>query len=86
MLKTLLIRPGLIATFYTHSDNQMQFHNSTFLPHGRHLASRVSQPESSKEPKSESHARDKHQTTHGNAWPAEQIMALSTASSGMVSP
>jgi hypothetical protein len=34
---------------------------------------------------SEYHTRDQHQTNHGNAWPAWQIMA-SAASSGIVHP
>ena len=65
---------------------KVQLHNSTFLPHVHHMAERVSQPESSKEPRSENYARDQHQTNHGDAWPAEQILALSAASSGMVCP
>ncbi len=61
---------------------KVQFHNSTFLPHVHHLGGSLSQPESSKEPR----ARDCHQTNHGDALPAEQILALSAASSGMVFP
>ena len=55
---------------------EVQFHNSTFLPHGHHLARSVSQPESSTKPKSEDYARDQYHTVHGDARPADQIMAL----------
>ena len=65
---------------------EVQFYNSTFLPHEHHLAESVSQPESSTNPKSEDYARDQHQTNHGDAWPADQIMALSAASSGIGVP
>jgi hypothetical protein len=43
---------------------EVQLHNSTFLPHGHHLVSSVSQPESSLKPKSEDYARDQYQTNH----------------------
>ncbi len=46
---------------------EVQFHDSTFLPHGHHLARSVSQPESSTKPKSEDYARDQHLTNHGGA-------------------
>jgi len=65
---------------------EVQFYNSTFLPHRHHLAGSVSQPESSTKPKSEDYARDQYHTNHGDARPADQIMALSTASGGMVCP
>ncbi len=65
---------------------EVQFHNSTFLPHGHHLAGSVSQPESSTKPKSEDYARDQYHTVHGDARPADQIMALSAASGTMVCP
>ncbi len=65
---------------------KLQFHNFTFLPHGYQLTGSISQPESSKEPKSENYARDQHQTNHGDASPSEQIMALSAAASDMVYP
>ncbi len=64
---------------------EVQFHNSTFLPHG-HQAGSVCQPESSTKPKSEDYARDQYHTIHGDACPADQIMALSAASGGMVCP
>ena len=67
MLNTILSRPGVIPTFYTNSDNKLQFHNSTFLPRVHHLAGCLSQPESSKEPKSENYAKDQHQINHGDA-------------------
>ena len=65
---------------------EVQFHNSTFLPHEHHLAGSVSQPESSTKPKSEDYARDQYHTVHGDALPADQIMALSAASGAMVCP
>ena len=46
---------------------EVQFYNSTFLPHGHHLAESVSQPESSTKPKSEDYARDQYHTNHGDA-------------------
>ena len=46
---------------------EVQFHNYTFLPYEHHFAGSVSQPESSKEPRSENYARDQHQTNHGDA-------------------
>ena len=64
----------------------MQFHNSTFLPHGHHLEYSVSQQESSTKPTSENYATDQHQTNHGDDRAAEQIMAFSAASSSMVCP
>ena len=45
---------------------EVQFHNSTFLPYGHHLAGSVSQPESPTKPKSEDYARVQHQTIHGD--------------------
>ncbi len=65
---------------------EVQFHNSTFLPYGHHLAESVSQPESLTKPDSEDYARVKNQTNHGDAWPADQIMALAAASNDMVCP
>ncbi len=58
---------------------EVQFHNSTFLPRG-HQAGSVSQPESSTKPKSDDYARDQYHTIHGDARPADQIIALSAAS------
>ena len=60
--------------------------NSTFLPHGHHLAGSVSQPESSTKPKSDNYPRDQYHTIHGDARPADHIMALSTASGAMMCP
>ena len=65
---------------------EVQFHNYTFLPYEHHLAGSVSQPESQTKPKSEDYARVQHQTNHGDAWPADQIMALAAASNDMVCP
>ena len=86
MLNTLLIRPGSISILYTHSDKWSAVPQLTFLPHGHHLAGSLSWPESATKTKCEDYARDQHQTNHGDAWPADQIMALSAASSGMVYP
>ena len=38
------------------------------------------------EPRSKCHARYQHQTNHGDPWLAEEIMALSPASSGIACP
>jgi len=65
---------------------EVQCYNSTYLPHGHHLAESASQPESSTKPKSEDYARDQYHTNHGDAQPTGQIMALSAASGGMVCP
>ncbi len=65
---------------------EVQFHNYTFIPYEYHLAGSVSQPESQTEPNSEDYARVQHQTNHGDAWPADQIMALGAASYDMVCP
>jgi hypothetical protein len=65
---------------------EVQFHNSTFLPHEHHLVGTVSQPESSTQPTSEVYARDQHQTNHGDALPAEQIMNFSAVSNDIVCP
>ena len=65
---------------------ELQFYNSTFLPYVHNLAGGVSQPESLTKPKSEDYARVQHQINHGDAWPADQIMALSEASNDMVCP
>ncbi len=46
---------------------KVQLYNSTFFPHEDHLERSISQPESSKELKSEDYARDQHQTNHGDA-------------------
>jgi len=46
---------------------EVQFYNSTFLPHRHHVAGSVSQPESSTKPKSEDYARDQYHTVHGDA-------------------
>ena len=46
---------------------EVQFYNSTFLPHEHSLAGSVSQPESPINPKSEDYARVQHQTNHGDA-------------------
>ena len=63
----------LIVTF------EVQFHNSTFLPHGHHLAGSVHQPESSTKPKSEDYARDQYHTYHGvnlltKSWLWQQLL------------
>ncbi len=63
----LLIRPGAISTLYTYSDNQSAVTRLHLMPHEHHLAGNISQPESSKEPRSENFARDQHQTNHGDA-------------------
>ena len=65
---------------------EVQFHNSTSLPHEHHLAGSVSQPESLTKPKSEDYARDQYHTVHSDAQLADQIMALSAASGAMVCP
>ena len=62
----LLIRPGVISTLYTHSDNQSAVPQLHFLASWTSLAGSVSQPESSKEPKSENFARDQHLPNHGD--------------------
>ena len=65
---------------------EVQLYNSTFLPCVHKLAVSVSQPRSLTEPKSEDYARDQHQTNHGDALPADQIIALASASNDMVCP
>ena len=86
-LNTLVIWPGLISTLYTCSDNKRavpQLHVLASWPSfgKKRKSTRVLK----QEPNSENDARDQHQSNHGDAWPAEQIMALSAASSGMVCP
>ena len=86
MLNTLGIRPGLISTLYTCSDNwsavpQLHF-LASWTSFGReHKSTRVFN-----KTQSEDYARDQYQTNHGDAWPADQIMALSAASSGIGVP
>jgi hypothetical protein len=64
---------------------EVQFYNSTVLPHVHHLAGSVSQPESPTGPISEDYTRVQHQTNHGDARPVDQNMALAAASNDMVS-
>ena len=73
-----MIRPGLISTLYTHCDNYSAVQHSTLMPYVHHLPSSIS----IKNP-SEYSTIDQHQTYHDDAWPAEQIMVLSAASSGI---
>ena len=65
---------------------EVQFHDYTFLPYEHHLAGSVSQPESLTKPKSEDYARVQHQTNHGDASPADRIMALAAASHDILCP
>jgi hypothetical protein len=51
------------------------------LSHWYHLAGIVSPPDSSTKPKSEGYARDQYHTSHDDVGTADQIMALSAASS-----
>ena len=62
-MHALEIRPGKTSILYTHSDNEVQFHNYSYE---HHLAESISQPESQTKPKSEDYARVQHQTNHGD--------------------
>ena len=76
-----MIRPGFICILYTKCDNKNavpQLHLLALC-----LASIKSQPESSTQLTSEDHAREPHQTSHGDAYSAEHTMAMSAISSGI---
>jgi hypothetical protein len=87
MLNTLLIWPGLLSTLYTCSDNQSAVPQLHFLASWTSFGmKRKSTRVFKKNPKVKILLEININTNHGDAWPAEQIMALSAASSGIVCP